>query len=82
LKPLYQVSFAESIKKTTGILTGAVGLINTPQEANSIIEENRADLVFMAREFLRDPYFPLRAAHELGVDATWPVQYERAKKKR
>ena len=81
LKPLYQVSFSESIKKTTGILTGAVGLITTSKEANSIIEENKADLIFMAREFLRDPYFPRRAATELGVDAIWPVQYERAKKK-
>jgi 2,4-dienoyl-CoA reductase-like NADH-dependent reductase (Old Yellow Enzyme family) len=81
LKPLYQVSFAESIKKSTGILTGAVGLITTSQEANSIIEENKADVVFMAREFLRDPYFPRRAATELGVDVPWPVQYERAKKK-
>jgi len=82
LKPLYQTPLAEGVKKATGILTGAVGLINTPQEANSIIEENRADLVFMAREFLRDPYFPLRAAYELGHDIAWPVQYERAKKKR
>ena len=82
LKPLYQTGFAESIKKATGILTGAVGLITTPQEAKSIIEENKADLVFMAREFLRNPNFPLTAAHELGVDAVWPVQYERAKKKR
>ena len=79
LKPLYQLGFAESIKKATGILTGAVGLITTPQEANSIIEENKADLVFMAREFLRDPYFPLRAAHELKHEVKWPVQYERAK---
>jgi 2,4-dienoyl-CoA reductase-like NADH-dependent reductase (Old Yellow Enzyme family) len=81
LKPLYQAGLAESIKKNTGILTGAVGLITTPQEASSLIEENKADLVFMAREFLRDPYFPLRAAHELGIDVPWPVQYERAKKK-
>lgn len=64
------------------MLTGAVGLINTPHEANSIIEENRADLVFMAREFLRNPYFPLSAASELNVDIPWPVQYERARKKR
>jgi 2,4-dienoyl-CoA reductase-like NADH-dependent reductase (Old Yellow Enzyme family) len=82
LKPLYQVGFAESIKKSTGILTGAVGLITTPQEANSIIEQGKADLVFLARELLRDPYFPIRAAMELGVDTVWPVQYERAKKKR
>ena len=81
LKPLYQLGFAESIKKAANILTGAVGLITNPQEANSIIEENKADLVFLAREFLRDPYFPLRAASELGQDGTWPLQYERAKKK-
>jgi 2,4-dienoyl-CoA reductase-like NADH-dependent reductase (Old Yellow Enzyme family) len=81
LKPMYQLSFAENIKKTTGIMTGAVGLITTPQEANSIIEEGKADLVFMAREFLRNPYFPLSAAYELGMDVNWPVQYERAKKK-
>jgi len=82
LKPLYQVSFAELIKRDTGILTGAVGLITTPQEADSIIEENKADLVFMAREFLRNPYFPLSAATELGADIKWPVQYERANIKR
>ncbi len=82
LKPLYQVGFAESIKKATGIMTGAVGLITTPQEANSIIEENRADVVLLARQLLRNPHFPLSAATELGVDIPWPVQYERAKKKR
>jgi 2,4-dienoyl-CoA reductase-like NADH-dependent reductase (Old Yellow Enzyme family) len=79
--PLYQVQFAENIKKSTGILTGAVGLITTSQEANNIIEENKADVVLLAREFLRDPYFPLRAAMELGIETSWPVQYERAKKK-
>ena len=79
--PLYQTGLAESIKKESGIRTGAVGLITTPQEAESIISGKRADLVFMAREFLRDPYFPLRAAHELGVDIDWPDQYVRAKKK-
>lgn len=80
LKPLYQTGFAENIKKATGILTGAVGLITTSQDANSIIEENKADLVFMAREFLRNPYFPLTASAELGIDDLWPVQYERARK--
>lgn len=80
IKPLYQVEFAESIKKNTGILTGAVGLITTASEANNIITENRADVIFLGRELLRDPYFPLRAAFELGVEITWPVQYERAKK--
>lgn len=81
LKPLYQVEFAESVKTESGILTGAVGLITTAAEANSIIEEGRADTVFLARELLRDPYFPLRAARELEQDIQWPVQYERAKKK-
>lgn len=81
LKPLYQTQFAENIKKASGIKTGAVGLITTSQEAESIIADDRADLVFMAREFLRDPYFPLRAAQELGEDMDWPDQYVRAKKK-
>ena len=76
--PGYQVPFAESIRGT-GILTGAVGLITTSRQANAIIENGQADLVFMARELLRDPYFPLRAARELGYDLKWPVQYERAK---
>lgn len=81
LTPMYQTPFAESIKKQTGILTGAVGLITTAQEANHIIESNKADVVLLARELLRDPYFPLRAAHELHQEITWPKQYERAKKK-
>jgi 2,4-dienoyl-CoA reductase-like NADH-dependent reductase (Old Yellow Enzyme family) len=81
VKPLYQTGFAESIKKATGMLTGAVGLITTAHEANGIIEEGRADVVLLAREMLRDPYFPLSAATELEADATWPLQYERAKKK-
>lgn len=81
IKPMYQLSFAETIKQQTGILTGAVGLITTSEEAEMIISENKADLVFMARELLRDPNFPLRAAHELKQEITWPVQYERARKK-
>lgn len=81
LKPMYQTGFAEIIKKETGILTGAVGLITTAEEAESIIADNRADTVFMARELLRDPYFAYRAADELGTGAAWPVQYERAKRK-
>ncbi|NIG54572.1 NADH:flavin oxidoreductase/NADH oxidase [Chitinophaga sp. Cy-1792] len=79
---LYQVPFAEMIRKEAGIATGAVGMITTPLEAESIIAEGRADLVLMARELLRDPYFPLRAAHELHYDEMpWPVQYDRAKRK-
>ena len=81
LKPMYQVQFAETIKRETGILTGAVGLITTSTEADSIITEGKADTVFLARELLRDPYFPLRAARELEEDVKWPDQYERAKRK-
>lgn len=78
--PLYQTPFAEKIRAEAGIATGAVGMITTAAEAESIIAGGRADLVLMARELLRDPYFPLHAAHELN-DSTvkWPIQYERAK---
>ncbi|MCC8425786.1 NADH:flavin oxidoreductase/NADH oxidase [Mucilaginibacter sp. UR6-11] len=79
LKPGYQVEFAEAIR-ATGILTGAVGLITDPKQADEIIQTGRADMVMLARELLRDPHFPLRAAHELGYTGVkWPVQYERAK---
>jgi len=79
LKPGYQVEFAEAVR-ATGILTGAVGLITEPKQADEIIQTGQADMVFIARELLRDPHFPLRAAHELGYeDVKWPVQYERAK---
>lgn len=80
--PMYQTPLAEHVKKESGILTGAVGLITTSAEAESIIAQGRADLVFMARELLRDPHFPLRAAHELGAEIAWPKQYERAKWKK
>jgi 2,4-dienoyl-CoA reductase-like NADH-dependent reductase (Old Yellow Enzyme family) len=77
--PGYQVQFAERIKEEAGILTGAVGLITTPAEAEAILANGHADLVLLAREFLREPYFPLLAAPELGTEMPWPVQYERAK---
>ncbi len=81
-KPNYQVPFAEAVRKE-GILTGAVGIIVTPEQAEAILTNGQADLIFMARELLRDPYFPLRAARELGYDEMlWPVQYERAKRKK
>ncbi len=80
VKPLYQLPFAEKIKKETGILTGAVGLITTANEAEEILKNQQADFVIMARQFLREPYFPLHAAAQLGKDIMWPVQYERAKK--
>ena len=79
LKPGYQVEFAEKLKKESGILTAAVGLITESAQADSIIRQGQADLVVMAREMLRDPYFPLRGAHQLGHEVKWPVQYERAK---
>lgn len=80
--PGYQVLFAEQIKRQTGMLTGAVGLITTARQAEEVVASGQADLVLLARESLRDPYFPLHAAHELGVDMAWPNQYERAKPRR
>jgi 2,4-dienoyl-CoA reductase-like NADH-dependent reductase (Old Yellow Enzyme family) len=77
--PAYQVAFAENIKKATGVLTGAVGLITTVKDAESIISNGRADIVLLARELLRDPYFALHAAKKLDVPFKWPLQYERAK---
>jgi len=79
LEPGYQVPFAEKVRKEAGILTGAVGLITEPLQADSIVQTGHADMVFFARELLRDPYFPLRAAHVLKHEVKWPVQYERAK---
>ena len=77
--PLYQVEFSEQIKKESAIATGAVGMITTPEEAESILQNGQADLVMIAREFLRNPYFPLNAAKSLGDDIAWPKQYDRAK---
>jgi 2,4-dienoyl-CoA reductase-like NADH-dependent reductase (Old Yellow Enzyme family) len=79
LTPGYQVAFAEKIKHETGMLTGAVGLITTAIQAEEILQQGRADLIFMAREMLRDPYFALHAAKQLDEDIDWPVQYQRAK---
>ena len=76
--PMYQVPFSERIRKETGIRTGAVGMITTAQQAEMIIEREQADVIVMARQLLRDPYFPLHAAKELGVNIEWPVQYQRA----
>ena len=77
--PGYQVSFAERIRRETGIATGAVGMITEPEQADQIIRGGQADVVFLARQFLRDPYWPLIAARVLGHEIKWPVQYERAK---
>jgi 2,4-dienoyl-CoA reductase-like NADH-dependent reductase (Old Yellow Enzyme family) len=78
--PGYQVPFAEQIRREAGVKTGAVGMITSASQAEAILAEGRADLVLLARELLRRPYWPLHAALELGVDpeALWPPQYLRA----
>jgi 2,4-dienoyl-CoA reductase-like NADH-dependent reductase (Old Yellow Enzyme family) len=76
--PGYQVEFAARIRREAGIPTGAVGLITEPQQAESIIASGEADVVILARELLRDPYWPLRAAKVLDASITWPDQYLRA----
>ncbi len=76
--PGYQTPFAEQIRREAGILTGAVGMITSPIQAEHILVSGQADAVVIAREFLRDPYWPLRAARELGQPIPWPVQYLRA----
>jgi 2,4-dienoyl-CoA reductase-like NADH-dependent reductase (Old Yellow Enzyme family) len=76
--PGYQVAFAERIRREAEIRTGAVGMITSPIQAEHIIRTQQADAVIMAREFLRDPYWPLRAARELDEPTAWPVQYLRA----
>ena len=74
----YQVPFAEQIRRETEVFTGAVGMINSAGQADRIIRNEQADLVLMAREFLRDPYWPRHVARELGFPAPWPAQYLRA----
>jgi 2,4-dienoyl-CoA reductase-like NADH-dependent reductase (Old Yellow Enzyme family) len=78
VEPGYQVPFAERVRRDAGIASGAVGLITTARQADEIIASGRADCVLLARELLRDPYWPLRAARELGYKAPWPRQYLRA----
>jgi 2,4-dienoyl-CoA reductase-like NADH-dependent reductase (Old Yellow Enzyme family) len=78
LAPGYQVPFAEAIRKRGGVRTGAVGLITTGEQAEKIIASGQADIVLLAREFLRDPYWPLHVAATTGENAAWPVQYLRA----
>jgi len=74
----YQVPFADAIRRASGMLTGAVGMITTAEQAEAILQEGKADVVLMAREFLRHPYWPLAAAQGLGVPFPWPEQYLRA----
>jgi 2,4-dienoyl-CoA reductase-like NADH-dependent reductase (Old Yellow Enzyme family) len=77
--PGYQVPFAERVRREAAIATGAVGLITEPVQAEAIVANGQADLVLLARELLRQPHWPLAAAHALGANAPWPPQYERAK---
>ncbi|MEA3321147.1 MAG: NADPH dehydrogenase NamA [Bacillota bacterium] len=76
--PGYQVGFAETIKSGADIDTGAVGLITSGLQAEEILRNNRADLIFVARELLRDPYWPRTAAKQLGVEIESPKQYDRS----
>jgi 2,4-dienoyl-CoA reductase-like NADH-dependent reductase (Old Yellow Enzyme family) len=76
--PGFQVPFAQRIRNEAGIPTAAVGLITDPLQADGILASGEADMVMLAREMLRDPYFPLHAAAALGVPMTWPKQYLRA----
>lgn len=77
--PGYQTPFATSIRKEVGIATGTVGFITEPVQAEQIIATGLADVVILARELLRNPYWPMQAAKALQVDLSWPVQYLRAK---
>lgn len=76
--PCYQVPFAERVRREAGIATGAVGLITTPTQADEIVRKEQADCVLLARQMLRDPYWPLHAAQALGVTFPWPAQYLRS----
>jgi 2,4-dienoyl-CoA reductase-like NADH-dependent reductase (Old Yellow Enzyme family) len=76
--PGYQVPFAERIRREAGMATGAVGQITSPAQADQIVRNGEADLVLLAREMLRDPYWPLHAAQTLGATVAWPPQYLRA----
>ncbi|KAJ2725402.1 hypothetical protein GGI07_001281 [Coemansia sp. Benny D115] len=82
LAPGYQVQFATRVKnEVPGMLSGAVGLITNAQTAHDIVQDDRADIIDVAREFLRNPSFVLSTAHELGINVKWPNQYERGKLK-
>jgi 2,4-dienoyl-CoA reductase-like NADH-dependent reductase (Old Yellow Enzyme family) len=78
----YQVPFARRIRDEAGIITGAVGLITEPRQANEIVTGGDADLVFIARELLRELYWALKAQQELGVQPSWPTPYGYAVKRR
>jgi 2,4-dienoyl-CoA reductase-like NADH-dependent reductase (Old Yellow Enzyme family) len=76
------VPFARRIREEAQIMTGAVGLITEPRQANEIVTGGDADLVFLGREFLREPYRALKAQQELGQEPSWPTQYGYAVRRR
>ena len=78
--PGYQTAFAERIRREAGVRTGAVGMITAPEQAEHVLRTGQADLVLLARELLRDPYWPLHAAPRVHEEVPWPVQYLRAKR--
>ena len=78
----YQVPLARRIRDEAGIMTGAVGLITEPHQADEMITGGDADLAFIGRELLREPYWAIKAQHELGEEPTWPIQYGYAVKRR
>lgn len=75
VEPGYQVSFARTVREETGMAVGAVGMITTPSQAEGIVSQGDADAVLLGRQLLREPYWPRRAARELGVPQGWPKQY-------
>ena len=77
--PGYQLPFAEAVRRGAGIATAAVGLITEPEKADQVVRRGQADLVLLGRELLRNPRWPLEAAHRLGAPGRWPAQYLRAK---
>ncbi|MFW5973906.1 MAG: NADH:flavin oxidoreductase/NADH oxidase, partial [Natrialbaceae archaeon] len=77
--PGYQVPYAEEIRAETDVPVAAVGGITEPEHADALVRNGRADMVALGREMLRNPYWPLEAAHELGVETGWPPQYRRGK---
>jgi 2,4-dienoyl-CoA reductase-like NADH-dependent reductase (Old Yellow Enzyme family) len=77
--PGYQTTFAERIRREAGIATGTVGMITSPEQADTVLRTGQADLILLAREMLRDPYWPIHAAARLRTEMEWPRQYLRAK---
>ena len=78
MEPLGVIIFSEEIRKT-GILTSTVGMITSTEQMADILETEKADLILLGRELLRNPYFPLLSALQTGDNVTWPKQYTRAK---